>query len=108
MVDVTSLPDSVSEPAIGRFDDNATYPGAAFEIAFSPAGDLVAVGGHSYSIEMWSIKRGEEGLSLHEQVHLRGHPWDVSSLAFSPDGRWLASGGGEGTIRLWDVNDIRG
>lgn len=82
-------------------------------IAFSPQGDLLAVGGAAMTLQLWDLaKRGV--LWRKAAASAAGR---VCSLAFSPDGRLLLSGntvelsGGAGdevdmwpeSPRLWDV-----
>ena len=71
--------------------------GSINAIAYSPDGELIAVG--------TSI-----GLELHKAETLEligflvGHTSYVTSVAFSPDGEMLASGSLDHTIKLWDVS----
>ena len=74
--------------------------GRIAEIAYSPDGTRLAVGG---GIGIWLYDTAtDQEVSL-----LTGHTFIVSSVAFSPDGRTLASGSGgwseDYTIRLWDA-----
>jgi hypothetical protein len=71
-------------------------------IAFSRAGDLLAVGdsvGERRSVEVtvwnWEGRR--------RLVTLSGHVSAIHALAFSPDGSRLASGDSAGLVKLWDV-----
>jgi WD40 repeat protein len=66
-------------------------------IAFSPNGQLLAIGRPDYAIELLAW----DGLTcLHT---FTGHTWVVYGLAISPDGRTLVSGSADHTTRLWDV-----
>jgi dipeptidyl aminopeptidase/acylaminoacyl peptidase len=67
------------------------------QITFSPAGNLVAVGG--WVIRVWDVKTGK-------QIHrFDGHRGLITSLAFSPDGRRLVSTSGDTTALVWDVSN---
>jgi WD40 repeat protein len=67
-------------------------------VAFSPQGDLLAVGTATGEIRFW---HAASGLPLQT---LQGHPNWVWSVAFSPDSRILASSSDDQTIRLWEVS----
>ena len=70
--------------------------GSISEIAYSPDGRHLAIGG-SIGIWIYDAKTGED-LNL-----LTGDTDGVESVTFSPDGRTLASGVRDDTIRLSDV-----
>jgi WD40 repeat protein len=72
--------------------------GAAYALAFSPNGALLAVGGESQEVSLWDVAEGD----IAEPV-LGGHTGLVVDLAFSPDGRRLAVGGRNGAVHLWDI-----
>ena len=66
-------------------------------VAYSPKGDILAIGSEDGKVHLWDTKRG-----LYKQM-LEGHTLPVRSVVFSPDGRTLASGSDDGTILLWEV-----
>ena len=70
--------------------------GGISEIAYSPDGNRLAVGG-SIGIWIYDVHTGKE-LAL-----LTGDTDWVVSIAFSPDGQTLASGSEDTTVRLWDM-----
>jgi WD40 repeat protein len=66
------------------------------DIALSPDGKIVAVGGLDKGlIHLWSVETGKELRTIATQHH-------VYSLAFSPDGSTLFTGGLLGAVRLWE------
>jgi WD40 repeat protein len=69
-------------------------------VAFSPDGQLLAVGQLDGSIRLWRLA---SGLVLRD---LPAHELAVTALAFSPDGRRLASGSMDSTVLLWDVSQV--
>ena len=90
---VGNLPDGV----IARFS-----PGAAvFTVAFSPDGQLLAIGGDDNSAILWDVADRSERETFIE------HGSSVMSVAFSPDGQRLASACLDGFVRLWDVANQR-
>jgi len=72
--------------------------GAAFSVAFSPDGALLASGNAGQPVHVWRMgdrfRRGPVTLA---------DDTDVMSVAFSPDGALLATGNCHKTVRLWDV-----
>jgi WD40 repeat protein len=84
-------------------------PGAAQAMAFSPAGDVIAVGGgvggHGV-IQLWDLS---DPMHPHEfGPPLTDGDGGTVSVAFSPDGRTLATGDTGGYIQLWDVTQHAG
>jgi WD40 repeat protein len=77
---------------------DARWRGAA-SLAFSPEGDLLAVGGRDGVVRLIDLVGGKPMILLH------GHTDAAACVAFSPDGSTLASGGRgkDRTLRLWDV-----
>jgi WD40 repeat protein len=74
----------------------------AHSIAFSRAGDLLAVGDsvgerQNAEVTIWDWE-GRRRL-----VTLSGHVRAIHALAFSPGGSRLASGDSAGIVKLWDV-----
>jgi WD40 repeat protein len=72
----------------------------ASSLAFSPDGNLLAVGITDQAV-LWNIGEGKE------KAVLKGHYGPPNLLTFSPDSGTLASSDYEGSIRLWDVRAQR-
>ena len=70
--------------------------GSIRDIAYSPDGSRLAVGGGP-GIWIYDADTGAE-VAL-----LEGHTGIVLGIAYSPDSTTLASGNRDGTVRLWDV-----
>ena len=72
--------------------------GAVSALAFSPRGDVLAVGTHDGHLQLWNPATGT---ALTEPLH--EHSNDIRQLAFSEDGVWLASVSPGTGARLWDM-----
>ena len=71
-------------------------------MAFSPDGNILAVGSDDDKIRLWNITHNFE-VATPIRPPLSGHGGPVYSVAFSPDGYTLASGSGDDTVRLWNL-----
>ena len=79
----------------------ATLPGpqgAAFSVAFSPDGTILASGNSDQPVHLWRLtgRFRSNGTTLADDT-------DAMSVAFSPDGGTLATGNRYKTVRLWDL-----
>lgn len=81
-----------------------TFKGDAYDVSFSPNGDLVAVIGNRQQL------LGQQGVIKLIQIsngqilqQLTGQTGAIWSIDFSPDGSLLASGSMNGIVEIWDV-----
>ena len=81
------------------------YTLAAYGVALSPSGQIVASGGWDHysssnigNIALWEVNTGER-----LWFGLIDPDW-TGDISFSPDGQTLASGGSDNTIYLWEVS----
>ena len=75
--------------------------GGVHAIAFSPDGDLFAVGDSIGGIRLFRLEDRQPYL------YIEGHGKDllvVTDLAFSPDGQMLASSSIDSTVKIWDTD----
>lgn len=71
--------------------------GGAADLAFSPAGDLLAGSNFDANVRVWNLKTGALVRVIDELLV------SVFSLAFSPDGTLLAGAGVDQTVYLWNT-----
>ncbi|MCB1279045.1 c-type cytochrome domain-containing protein, partial [Prosthecobacter sp.] len=70
---------------------------AAYALAVSPDGKLIATGAYDQKIRLWDAMTGKE-VAL-----LKGHNGAVNGLSFRPDGKVLASASADRTVKLWSI-----
>jgi hypothetical protein len=70
---------------------------AAYALAVSPDGKMIATGAYDQKIRLWDAATGKE-LTL-----LKGHNGVVNGLSFRPDGKVLASASADRTVKLWSI-----
>jgi WD40 repeat protein len=73
--------------------------GPVTALAFSPAGDTLAVAGKADSVRLWDPPADAGDLGQ--------HAGGITALAFSPDGHYLATGGIDRMLKVWDVRERR-
>ena len=66
------------------------------QLAFDPAGVVVATAAASSLVELWDASNGRSF------ARLTGHTGMATTVAFAPDGQLLASGSSDNTIKIWD------
>jgi len=70
---------------------------AAYALAVSPDGKLIATGAYDQKIRLWDTATGKE-VAL-----LKGHNGAVNGLTFRSDGKVLASASADRTVKLWSI-----
>jgi WD40 repeat protein len=73
--------------------------GGIMSVAFSPNGELLAVGDSNNEIRLYRVIDNQQ-ICIYQ-----GHRNWVVSLAFSPDSLTLASGSCDHSVKLWDVSN---
>ncbi|MEM7030421.1 MAG: BTAD domain-containing putative transcriptional regulator [Chloroflexota bacterium] len=76
--------------------------GEIHAVAFSPTGEMVAVGTLSGEISLWSAGDAQLIAVLKCET-----PAPIWSIAFSPDGSLIASGGIDRVLYVWDVHQAQ-
>ena len=69
---------------------------AAWRVAFSPDGKLLATGSFDEHAKLWEAATGKLLFDLN------GHAHSVYDVEFSPDGKTLATCSADGTVRVWN------
>jgi WD40 repeat protein len=72
--------------------------GGILSVAFSPNGELLALGDTNGEIRLYQVSDWKQLLTC------KGHTKWVVSVAFSPDSRTFASSSTDYTVKLWDVS----
>lgn len=70
---------------------------AAYALAVSPDGKMIATGAYDQKIRLWDTTTGKE-IAL-----LKGHNGAVNGLSFRADGKVLASASADRTVKLWSI-----
>jgi len=76
--------------------------GAAFSLAYSANGELLAAGRFDGEVTIWNVAAG------YRQAELKAHSNAVKSVSLDPQGKTLATvGDDDGTVKIWDVAKLR-
>lgn len=89
------MPVRKTRPAAARVAWEA--PGWVAAVAFSPAGDQLAVACADHTTRVLKASDGSE------QLALRGHDDRVLAVRFAPSGKQLATGSMDGDAAVWDA-----
>lgn len=71
--------------------------GTVISVAFSPEGQMIAVGSGSEEVRVYKADSGERVASF------KGHQGGIYSVVFKPSGEQLAAAGFDGTVRIYDL-----
>ncbi|GAB4513422.1 MAG: hypothetical protein Tsb0020_31660 [Haliangiales bacterium] len=74
----------------------------ALEVAFSPAGDTLAIATNQHHVYAWPITREAE---FQSDAPLGRHDDLIITMAFSPDGDRLITAGQDRVIHLWELKN---
>lgn len=70
--------------------------GPILAIAFAPAGDLLAVGGHDGSVLLWDAAKRQGWRQW------KAHPAKVKAVAWLPGGKEVLTAGSDKQVKRWD------
>jgi WD40 repeat protein len=73
------------------------HPNVLYDLAWNPAGNLIATACADNQVYVWGWERSQRTL-------LRGHGAPPREVVFTRAGSYLASLGRDKTLRLWDAN----
>jgi WD40 repeat protein len=97
--------DTVASRDLGEPERGISQPDSVGQVeaaAFSPDGQILAIGDRSKRVVLWNISTRKV------LARLAGHEGWVTALAFSPDGKILYSGSMDQTVKLWDFRSYKG
>jgi serine/threonine protein kinase/WD40 repeat protein len=86
----------VCDLATGRLRPQLSHPQGVWDVAWHPAGNLLAAACFDSRVYLWNVATGRP------HAVLQGHRGSAVGVAFSPDGNLLLSWSWDGTGRLWD------
>ena len=92
---------NAAENLYGREISNSLfgYLSRVNALAFSPDGEMLAIGSGDDTIKLWYLKKGKN-IQIFWWNNLSG----VNAIAFSPNGQTIASASTDNTIKLWNVS----
>lgn len=94
----------VWEMATGRQVGQLSHTDTIRDVAFSPAGTLLAIGSADQTVNLWPVP-GDDQASWPAQAHVSlPHAGAVTLVRFSPDGRWLATGDDKHQVLVWFID----
>src|SRR5207253_716799 len=80
-----------------RINPVSAHRDLILDLAFSPAGGLLATCSYDREIKLWETR------TLKEIRTLKDHSDAVYGVAFSPDGKLLASAAADRAVKVWDA-----
>lgn len=81
----------------------AESPSELTALAFSPTGDLLAIGGEERTVQLWDVSDPTAPSPVGSP--LVGQTAQIQWAAFSPDGSRLVATSNDGTAWVWDVSE---
>lgn len=95
---------SFAEPSSARALLELTGPTQTIsQLAFHPAGNLVAAASQDFTTTVWDIADLAEPFAVEA---FSGDTDAVSSLAFSPNGRLLVTASDDGAAKVWNLGGL--
>ena len=87
------------ETATGKILRELKGTGAT-NVAFSPSGATLAIGGRDGNVRLWDVAR------MQEKAVLKGHRDMIYASVYSRDGKRLYTGSLDATVKIWNVSRV--
>jgi WD40 repeat protein len=87
----------ILNPETGALIQSLPIPNHVGDLAFNPAGTLLATASDDHKIRLWRTDNFDLVATL------EGHAHYVNGVTFSPDGKLIVSGSHDKTVGVWDV-----